>query len=278
MRKRELLLLVIYKLQKKGIGSRRAILKSLFILKKEYDIDRFMKFYSFYPYKQGPFSQLCYADLRSLKQDGLIDDQEVRLTDEGIGKLSKLPTKLDYAVNGLLDRFDSEAQITDYVYSNYPEYTVRSELIHQEDPKAGAGFFTIGYEQRDIDNFLDAAIQNGIDMIVDVRKNAFSMNFSFAQKKLKSYLEGAKIEYVHMPELGIESEDRKNLNTKKDYDILFEGYRKRLPSKRAHINELIGLGKEKKIALLCFEKDVEYCHRGQIADELRNLEHNVTDL
>jgi uncharacterized protein (DUF488 family) len=278
MRKKDLLLVVISKLQKKGIMSRRAIVKCLFILKKEYGIDDFMKFYSFYPYKQGPFSEVCYADLRSLKQDGLVDEEGVRVTERGIEKLSATSTKLDYVVDGLLDRFENGAQITRYVYSNYPEYTIRSELVEQRDSKKEEGFYTIGYEQRDIDNFLDAIIQSKIDMVVDVRRNAFSMNFSFAQKKLKSYLERAKIEYVHIPELGIESEDRKNLDSKEDYDRLFEKYAKELPSKQKYIGEVIKLGKQKGIALLCFEKDVEYCHRGQIANEIRRKGYNVINL
>lgn len=115
-------------------------------------------------------------------------------------------------------------------------------------------------------------------MLVDIRKNPFSMNFSYIKSALKKYLDSVEIEYLHIPELGIESEDRKDLKTKEDYEKLFTEYRKRLPLKEVYINRIIELGKRKKITLLCYEKDPEFCHRGQIANAVRHKKYMVMDL
>ena len=279
MKKKDLLLALIGKLQKKGIVSRRAIVKCLFLLKKEYQIDSLMKFYSFYPYQQGLFSQVCYADLRALKQEGLVDEEETQLTAIGIEKLGEFDEDTGQTLDKLLDRFDSEEQITEYVYERYPEYTIKSKLVKRSvKGNAGSGFYTIGYEQKDIDSFMDVLIQNGIDVLVDVRKNPFSMNFAFMQKKLMGYLAGVDIDYLHIPELGVASEDRKNLDSKEDYEKLFLTYRESLPERAEHLDRVMEEGMSRRIALMCFEKDPAFCHRREIAGHIREHGHMVADL
>ena len=104
------------------------------------------------------------------------------------------------------------------------------------------------------------------------------MNFSFINNKLKDHLKKIDIQYIHFPELGVESEDRKNLNSKKDYLRLFERYRDELPLKNQKLNEVIALGKQERIALMCFERDHSFCHRGVIAEFLRKQKLKVIDL
>ena len=174
--------------------------------------------------------------------------------------------------------FDNEKEMLNYVYKNYADYTIKSKLIEHKPQITQQGYFSIGYEGKDIDEFLNILIQNNITTLVDVRKNAFSMNFCFIKNKLSKFLEDAGINYVHFPELGIESEDRKNLKTRKDYDNLFAEYTKNLCSKQDKLKELIELGKKEKIAFMCFEADHSYCHRGQIANYLEKQNLGVAHL
>ena len=75
--------------------------------------------------------------------------------------------------------------------------------------------------------------------------------------------------YIHIPNLGIESENRQALHTKEDYQALFAKYRKTLMQKTAELRDLNNLvQKEKRVAITCFEQDVAYCHRGVIAKEI----------
>ncbi|HII16040.1 MAG TPA: DUF488 family protein [Nanoarchaeota archaeon] len=274
--RQKVLLKVIQGLQNKGISSRRAIVKALFLLKEEYFAGNSVKFYSFYPYKQGPFSQLCFSDLRKLNAEGMINDSENMLTDKGIKTANEMDI-LEADIHHLLGRFNNEKEMLDYVYSKYPSYTVKSQLVsHKKEQEIG--FCTIGYEGKDIDSFLNVLIQNKISMVIDVRNNAFSMNFCFIGKKLKQYLNDAEIDYIHMPELGVESEDRANLNSKEDYEKLFLKYRQSLPLKQKYLDTIEKEGNNKRIALLCFEKDVSSCHRREIAKHIRNKGHEVLDL
>src|SRR3989338_10704868 len=87
--RQKVLLNTIEELNKRNIQSRRAIVKSLFLLKEEHGIADKIPFYHFFAYKQGPFSHLCFDDLRKLRDNNLIDEEETGLTEAGKGLLNK---------------------------------------------------------------------------------------------------------------------------------------------------------------------------------------------
>lgn len=274
----KVLLNTIENLNEKNINSRRAIVKSQFLLKEEHGIAEDMPFYHFFAYKQGPFSHLCFDDLRKLRDNNLIDQEETTITEEGKKILNAVGREHNHAIKTMLKSFPTEKKITDYVYQKYPEYTIKSELIGQKPKKYSPGFFTIGYERKDIDQFLNALVSNQIELLIDVRRNPFSMNFIYIKDALMKKLKDVGIDYLHIPELGIESEERKNLNSKADYEELFAKYRQTLSIKEVYINRIIELGTTKRIALLCFEADCNFCHRGEIAKVIKNKKHEVVHL
>ena len=104
--------------------------------------------------------------------------------------------------------------------------------------------------------------------LVDIRRNAFSMKKGFSKNQLMHYLEKAGIGYLHFPGLGVESMKRKNLVSPSDYKELFEEYRAGLKDKKDFISRLEGLGWRQKTALMCFEADKNFCHRGILSDFL----------
>ncbi len=276
--RQKVLLNSIEALNEKRINSRRAIVKSLFLLREEHNFKEKMPFYHFFAYKQGPFSYLCFDDLRKLRENNLIDDDETAVTKKGEAVLNEVGREHNQAIKTMLKSFPNEKKITDYVYQKYPDYTIKSELIEQNPKKSSPCFFTIGYEGKDIDQFLNALVSNQIELLIDIRRNPFSMNFAYIKDALMKKLKDVGIEYLHIPELGIESEERKNLNTKADYDELFAKYRQTLPIKEVYINRIIELGTTKRIALLCFEADCNFCHRGEVAKVIKSRKHGVVDL
>ena len=269
---RQLVLLkLIQALEKKNMASGTAIVKALFLLKEEYGLGAKIKFYSFYPYQYGPFSQLCFADLRQLKSSGLVDEEEKSLTKEGKKAIDSCKLEFDTQLTDLTNRFKTTNQMIKYIYSKYPQYAAKSLLVEHENKQAN-GFCTIGYEGRDIDTFLDALIQNNVNTVIDVRNNPFSMNFCFIKDKLKEFLSKAEIDYMHIPELGIESGHRQNLKTKEDYKTLFKLFKQTmLPKHKDKLKQVGELTKEKRIALMCFEKDKEFCHRNILSEELEAM-------
>lgn len=269
--KQRILLKVIEALDEKGTSSRFMLVKNLFLLAHEENIGRLIKFYNFFPYKFGPFSNVCYADLAKLEREGLLTEQgtHLSLTEKGVQSALTADRKASLKVKRVTRKFNSNREIRKYVYEKFPEYTVKSEIVPQPTKQNTPGLFTIGYEGRDIDSFLNTLIKNEIDLIIDVRKNPFSMNFSFTKNKLQNYLGNIDMQYIHIPELGIESELRDNLITLKDYQTLFKKYQtttlKQHSKQVEHITELC---KKHRPALMCFEADKAYCHRTIIAREI----------
>jgi len=236
--------------------------KLLFVLRKETRVGDWVRFYNFFPYNYGPFSNNFYYDLSDLRSRGLL--HEFELSDEAKQLAGGLTQKEKAAVEETAARFENEKQVVDYVYANYPGYTVKSRLRESKAVEQ-EGFATVGYEGHDVDSFLDLLVQNGVQVVADVRANPFSMNFVFTKAKISSYLEKVGIEYRHFPELGIPGEYRKQMNSMQ----LLEFYEKTLlPRQKQKFGELIELGKNKKTVLLCLEHDEKQCHRGVLAKQI----------
>ena len=119
--------------------SPRSIHKVLFLLLKEYGFGEKAKFYSFYPYKFGPFSQLFYYDLRKMESVGCLEGGE--LTALGAEEAGCLETELKECIKQAIARFPSAKKLIDYVYARYPDYLdgafVRQELFSNEPTVRG---------------------------------------------------------------------------------------------------------------------------------------------
>ncbi|CAG0964422.1 hypothetical protein METP3_01047 [Methanosarcinales archaeon] len=280
--KQRALLKVIEKLEEKGTSSKFMLVKTLFLLANEENVGRLIKFYNFFPYKFGPFSNVCYTDLSILEREGYLMENEkhLALTLKGRGAVNSISSPLALKIKRVINKFNSDHEIKEYVYKNYKEYTIKSEIIpHAEKREIFSGIYTIGYEGKDIDAFLNILIKNEINLLIDVRKNAFSMNFSFTKNKLMNYLEKTGIKYIHTPELGINGELREGLSTINDYQNLFKKYEATtLIDNYEHIIRIAGLGKEKRVALMCFEANKNMCHRGVIANYIEKNNGVVTHI
>lgn len=243
--------------------------------------------YEFIPYKYGAFSFTSYADKRKLIEKGLLvnEDREWKLTPEGKVAAAVNPKRLQ------LDQFvksysglRGDALVAE-TYKRYPYYAIRSEIIDRvlagnieaiEDidasrPKVSeAGLCTIGYEGRSLESYLNTLVRDGVTLLCDVRRNPLSRKYGFSKNTLSKGCEGVGIRYEHLPELGIASEDRRELKEQADYDALFAVYsQERLPKQ---MNSLIKIKswieKGDRVALTCYERLPEQCHRACVADAL----------
>ncbi len=254
---------ILYLLKNANRISKLKLVKMMFLVSEK------VGFYTFVPYNFGPFSFELYHDLAHLEKEGYIS-----MENESVALLNKyippLDSKSRITINEFSRKFLShdEDQIMRHIYSSYPEYTIFSHydkrITYDRD---SSGIVTTGYEGKTIDSFLSELILNKVSVVIDVRRNAYSLKFGFFKTKLKSYLEKFGIEYMHMPELGTPSERRKNPVL--DYRTLFADYEKELEKKTAFLEKIKEIAKEKKVALMCFEKDAECCHRGVLAERLR---------
>src|SRR5574341_1774329 len=96
--KQRVLLNVVERLAEKGNSSKFMLVKTLFLLAIEENMGRLIKFYNFFPYRFGPFSNVCYTDLSILEREGYLVENENHLVltvkgEEAI-KRTNLPVSL----------------------------------------------------------------------------------------------------------------------------------------------------------------------------------------
>lgn len=245
--------------------------------------------YDFVPYKFGCYSYSANADLTTMVSKGFLEESKkdfVKLDKNDYLKLIK-PDDLKCLkqVKAEYGRMSTNA-LMKHTYINYPFYATKSEVAAEvldknELDKVEASrprhnktvLFTIGYEGISLEEYLVRLLKNDVKILVDVRNNPLSMKYGFSKSQLKKYCEGLGIKYVHIPEVGIQSEQRQELNTQADYDKLFATYRKQNLTKTAKAQtDILNLLKEnKRIALTCFEANICQCHRKHLAEAIENL-------
>lgn len=263
--------------------------KLLFILSNNQDKPS----YSFVPYKFGCFSFQSYADIRTMIKYGQIieekntnesfSDRWIKTDNNNYLDLIKKQDLLNLnLLKDLFGKYNTEDLIK-YTYRKYPYYAINSTVagkyltktelkeIEKSRPTSKLKcLFTLGYEGISLENYLNKLLSNDIRILCDIRKNPLSMKYGFSKNQLKTSCEKIGIEYIHIPELGIHSAKRQELNSQKDYDKLFRNYRKTTLNKnKAAVKQVIDLlGSKSRVALTCFEANINQCHRKHLADTL----------
>jgi uncharacterized protein (DUF488 family) len=257
--------------------------KYLFLYTQEFEKE---PSFDFVPYKYGCFSFQSYADKRRLVDIGALDESDD-------WRLRK-----DFTINGVIDdtnftRFYARYsalkgdRLVQHVYRRYPYYAINSEIASRlmSDQEAAAitakrphdsstVLFTIGYEGSSFEGYLNRLIRNDVRTLVDVRRNPLSRKYGFSKKTLGDTVKKLGMEYIHIPELGITSDKRQNLETQADYERLFAYYEKsELAKNNASLKQILALLAERgRVALTCFEAQVCMCHRGRVAKALSVME------
>jgi len=244
--------------------------------------------YEFVPYRFGGFSFTSYADKRRLIERGLLADEEHAWSLTAAGRAAAVvaaPVRLgmeQFARRHAQLRGD--ALVTE-AYRRYPYYAIRSEMaerlltgdavalaaIAEARPAVGRpGLCTIGYEGRSLESYLNRLIQYGVTLLCDVRRNPLSRKYGFSKTTLAKGCEGVGIRYEHVPELGIASEDRRGLETQADYAALFAHYKRgSLPRQSKALAKIrCWVKKGERVALTCFERLPQQCHRHCVAEAL----------
>ncbi len=249
------------------------------------------KYFDFVPYKYGCFSFQANQDLLTLGKYDLIKSATTQkssnwiLTNEDSNFLYELKKEDQSAIKSVKRKIDGLVQkdLIKYTYLNYPFYATKSQIANgilskeefskirkQQRNIERQEFFTIGYEGISLETYLNKLIINDIKLLCDVRKNSLSMKYEFSKSQLRNACESIGIKYVHIPELGIDSDRRQELNTMSDYNRLFEEYENTtLKKNHQSLKDLFQLVNDyKRVAITCFEKEVCMCHRGRVLKAL----------
>jgi uncharacterized protein YwgA len=265
-----------------GSVSRTKLMKLLFLLASRLDDSRSTYRHDFVPYKYGPFSFGAYRDLHVLQDKGLVcvdDGGEVgiRLPSAGRSEAARLSRQMPDDLRELIaTTVQAWAGITieallRSVYAQFPWFASRSdrpELCAQPWPvtKAPPSVYTVGYEGKNVDSFFNGLLKDGIQRILDVRRNPVSRKYGFARSSLSRISGKLGIDYEHRPVLGISSANRTDLTNPTAYQRLLDWYEfEYLSTQSVAVDEACALMQQKATALLCMEKDVQFCHRGRLA-------------
>ncbi len=267
--KRQRFLLAFIRQLREGVTS--TDLQKLVFL---YTMKENSRFYEFIPYKYGAYSFQLATDVDILRRNGYLSIDGFLI--QAVGDY---PPEVLFPI--ATERGDS---LIRKAYREYPYFAVNSEITnrlfsgaeaeqykHQKRYYAQTSqmLFTIGYEGKSIEAFMNTLIQNDIRLLCDVRKNPLSRKFGFSKSKLEHIAENIEIKYIHLPALGIESDKRNSLDTIEDYQCLFRGYSKALPNLKSQLEYLYSLLRSNvRIALMCYEREPERCHRHVIRDYL----------
>ena len=130
---------------------------------------------------------------------------------------------------------------------------------------------TVGYESCDILPFVTYLKSQKVDLVIDIRKNPLSRKKGFSKNKLAENLKTKKIQYLHMPGLGVPSAWRKLAKAHFiSREKMFNDYVKKiLPLQKNDLTEILRLAKINSVTLLCYEADALDCHRNYVAKNLK---------
>ncbi|GGC04928.1 DUF488 domain-containing protein [Dyadobacter sediminis] len=242
--------------------------------------------YDFVPYKYGCYSFSANADLMAMVRHGQLLDNKTSYTkvdtEDYIKSLNENDKQILIDVKSSYGNLTADS-LTKLTYLNYQYYAINSvkakeiltweqlqNVLKAKPINDQTVLFTIGYEGISLEEYLNRLIKNDVRILIDVRNNPVSMKFGFSKKQLKTFCENLNIEYMHIPEVGIQSDQRQKLNTQKDYDSLFEIYKKQnLQKTGSQQEQILNLLKEKKrVALTCFEANICQCHRKHLAEAI----------
>jgi uncharacterized protein (DUF488 family) len=126
--------------------------------------------------------------------------------------------------------------------------------------------FTIGYEGRGIEELIRILKENNIETLVDIRAVPYSRNRDYMKKELEMKMNENGIEYLLLKELGSPKNIRDKVRADSDYDYFFKEYDKHLKDKVEDVTGLIAMAGGKYICLLCYERDINRCHRRSVAE------------
>ncbi len=282
--RRKLLLSILEKTRKKNLGKLN-FQKVLFLICQIQEKPLF----DFIPYKYGCFSFQANKDMTLLSDFyHLLENEKNKwvLKKTNINYFDQLKAKDQSIILKIFkeENIHSTSYLISRVYQSYPymAINIKRNLDAEEkklvddakmkiDSKSEETLFSIGYENRSIDEYLNLLIENNISLLCDVRRNPVSMKYGFSKKTLEGYCNDLNKEYIHIPELGIDRQLRNNLVNKKSYEELFSRYKKNVLKKKDKFDLIHTTFKEnKRIALTCFENDHHFCHRSTLSNAMES--------
>lgn len=262
-----------------GHASTLQMMKWAFLLGQETPSHGGKTFYQFIPYRFGPYSFTLNRETDTLIRNGFVEKTDKKtwhLTALGQKQSIRLPKQISQDILAITQQYGdfSSSDLITKVYTNYPWFTVNSDLPEQrreQRPIAENAIYTAGYEGKTVDEFLNLLMKSGIYRLIDVRYNPISRRYGFHKSTLKRLCNFLGIDYQHLPGLGIPGSARTNLDSMDSYLALFKEYRCGLADCRKDLQHVMSLLKSEPSVLVCMEANPGSCHRNVLAQHLADM-------
>jgi len=131
----------------------------------------------------------------------------------------------------------------------------------------GNTIYSIGYERRTLAEVIAVLQDLNVELLVDVRERPFSRRVDFRRSSIEAACSTAGIRYENWTDLGSTEAQRKRLIATRDYGEFrrrFRSFARRY--RKTALDRLSEVAKNRSVALFCYERLHEECHRGVVAD------------
>lgn len=139
----------------------------------------------------------------------------------------------------------------------------------------GPTVYTIGYERRDGEDLIARLLDAGVKVLLDVRERPFSRNPDFRRGKLERFCKEAGVGYESWPDLGSTDHQRTQLRAEGDFAHFRKRFRETVKRRPGVFDRLADIVSRETVAMLCYERAHEECHRCILA-ELLHAEIDAT--
>lgn len=129
--------------------------------------------------------------------------------------------------------------------------------------------FTIGYEQATQAAVIAALREARVEVLADIRYLPLSRRPGFSKNSLRAAVEEAGIGYRHLRDLGTPADGRAAARRGDHAELsrIYSGQLE-LPEAMKQMAELRALAEDKRVCLLCYERDAAECHRALLFEAL----------
>lgn len=131
--------------------------------------------------------------------------------------------------------------------------------------------YTIGYQEKSLEDFLARIIDNKINVVIDIRYNPNSRRKGFSKNKLASHLQEKNVKYYHYKDLGTPPPIRKKAIEKNNHMIVINKWKAMIDEKLELLKNLKNHFIDDIICFMCYEKDATHCHRSIVVQTYGSL-------
>ena len=129
--------------------------------------------------------------------------------------------------------------------------------------------FTIGYEGKTVDEFLGELAAAGVQLLIDVRAVAASRRPGFSKTALSGALAERGIDYLHLRPLGTPAAGRQAARAGRTAEMrAIYADQLETPEAGLAVARALAEAKQRRAALLCYERDAPVCHRAMLAEHM----------